>query len=187
MSNVTIELKRHHFNVQQYHQMYEAGIFSESDRLELIYGELVTMSPINRRHAACVNRLTYLIGQDIGKRAVVAIQNPIHLSDESEPQPDVAVLKWQDDFYSSGHPTPADIYWLIEVADTTIGVDRRIKVPLYTESGITEIWLVNLNEDCLEVYRVRDGANETVVLHRGDAIASLSFPEIVFAVTDILG
>ncbi len=187
MSSATIELKRHHFNVQQYHQMYEAGIFSESDRLELIYGELVTMSPINRRHAACVNRLTYLIGQIMGKRVIVAVQNPIHLSDESEPQPDVAILKWQDDFYSSGHPTPSDIHWLIEVADTTIGVDRRIKVPLYAESGIVETWLVNLNEDCLEVYRASEGINEELILHRGDRIASLAFPDVIFEVTDILG
>lgn len=187
MSSATIELKRHHFNVQQYHQMYEAGIFSESDRLELIYGELVTMSPINRRHAACVNRLTYLIGQIMGKRVIVAVQNPIHLSDESEPQPDVAVLKWQDDFYSSGHPTPSDIHWLIEVSDTTIAVDRRVKVPLYAESGIVETWLVNLNEDCLEVYRVNKGVNEELILRRGDRIASLAFPDVIFEVTDILG
>jgi len=101
----TIELKRHHFNVQQYHQMYEAGIFSESDRLELIYGELVTMSPINRRHAACVKRLTYLLSSRFGKKVLLSIQDPIRLSDDSEPQPDVAILKWQDDFYISGHPT----------------------------------------------------------------------------------
>ncbi len=187
MNSTTIELKRHHFNVQQYHQMYEAGIFSESDRLELIYGELFTMSPINRRHAACVNRLTYLISQLMRKRVIVAVQNPIHLSDESEPQPDVAVLKWQDDFYSSGHPTSSDIHWLIEVSDTTIAVDRRVKVPLYAESGIVETWLVNLNEDCLEVYRVNEGVNEELILRRGDRIACLAFPDVVFAVTDILG
>jgi Uma2 family endonuclease len=179
----TIELKRHHFNVQQYHQMYEAGIFSESDRLELIYGELVTMSPINRRHAACVKRLTYLLSSRFGKKVLLSIQDPIRLSDDSEPQPDVAILKWQDDFYISGHPTASDIHWLIEVSDTTIGIDRRIKVPLYAESVIIETWLVNLNEDCLEVYR----GSEELILQRGDRIASIAFPDVVFAVTDILG
>lgn len=186
MSNTTIEsieLQRHHFNVQQYHQMYEAGIFSESDRLELINGELVTMSPINRRHSGCVNRLTYLLSQIIGNRAIIAVQNPIHLSDQSEPQPDLAILKWQDNFYQSGHPTPSDIYWLIEVSDTKIGVDRRVKVPLYADSGILETWLVNLNEDCLEVYR----GDEELILQKGDTIASLAFPDVVLAVTDILG
>jgi Uma2 family endonuclease len=183
MTRATIELNRHHFNVQQYHQMYESGIFTESDRLELIYGELVTMSPINRRHAACVNRLNYLIVRIMGNRAIAAVQNPIRLSDDSEPQPDVAILKWQDDFYRSGHPAPSDIHWLIEVSDTTIGIDRRVKVPLYAESGILETWLVNLNEDCLEVYR--DG--KELILQRGDRIASLAFPDLVFAVTDILG
>ena len=187
----TIELKRHHFNVQQYHQMYETGIFSESDRLELIYGEIVTMSPINRRHAACVKRLTYLLSSSFSKeffpRVLLGVQAPIHLSDESEPQPDVAILRWRDDFYASGHPTQLDIYWLIEVSDTTIGIDRRIKVPLYAESSIRETWLVNLNEDCLEVYRASEGMNEELILQRGDRIASLAFPEVSFAVTDILG
>ena len=102
---------------------------------------------------------------------------------DSEPQPDVAILKWQDDFYISGHPTPSDIHWLIEISDTTIGIGRRVKVPLYAESGIVETWLVNLNKDCLEVYR----GSEELILTRGDRIASLAFPDVVFAVTDILG
>jgi Uma2 family endonuclease len=183
MSRATIELNRHHFTVQQYHQMYESGIFTESDRLELIYGELVIMSPINRRHAACVKRLTYLLSSCFGDRVVLGIQDPIHLSDDSEPQPDVAILNWRNDFYEAGHPTASDIHWLIEVSDTTIGIDRRVKVPLYAESGILETWLVNLNDDCIEVYR--DG--KELILQRGDRIASLAFPNLEFAVADILG
>jgi len=182
MSNSTIELVHHRFNVKQYHEMYTSGILTDCDRTELIHGDLLTMSPINRRHAACVNRLTYLLSC-LGKRAIVAVQNPIHLSDDSEPQPDVAILKWQDDFYAKGHPIPSDILWLIEVSDTTIGVDRRIKVPLYTESGIVETWLINLNDDCIEVYRQGEG----LILHRGDQIASLAFPDVLFEVAEILG
>jgi len=183
MSNSTIELTHHRFNVKQYHEMYTSGILTDCDRTELIHGELLTMSPINRRHAACVKRLTYLLGSRFGNRVLLGIQDPIHLSDDSEPQPDVAILKWQDDFYAKGHPTPLDIFWLIEVSDTTIGVDRRIKVPLYAESGIVETWLINLNDDCIEVYR----QGEELILHRGDRIASLAFPDVLFEVAEILG
>ncbi|WP_448379929.1 Uma2 family endonuclease, partial [Gloeomargarita sp.] len=115
----TCEMIRHRFTVAQYHRMIEAGIFAPDDRLELIHGELVTMSPINHRHAAGVDRLVYLLLGRLGQKARCRIQNPITLAD-SEPQPDVAIVRWRDDFYLAGHPTPPDIYWIIEVADTTI-------------------------------------------------------------------
>ncbi len=178
----TREIVRHRFSVAQYHRMIEAGIFSPDDRLELIHGELVTMSPINRRHAAGVDRLVYLLLERLGQKARCRIQNPITLAD-SEPQPDVAIVRWRDDFYLAGHPTPPDIYWIIEVADTSIAYDREVKVPLYLAAGIPEVWLVNLDADCLEVYR----REKQQILQRGQTLAPLQFPELVFTVDELLG
>ncbi|WP_448381042.1 Uma2 family endonuclease [Gloeomargarita sp.] len=178
----TREMIRHRFSVAQYHRMIEAGIFAPDERLELIHGELVTMSPINCRHAAGVNRLNVILGRRLNQRALHIIQNPITLAD-SEPQPDVAIVRWRDDFYLAGHPTPPDIYWIIEVADTSIAYDRDIKVPLYLAAGIPEVWLINLDADCLEVYR-----QETQqILQRGQMFAPLQFPELVFGVDELLG
>ena len=173
---------RHRFSVEQYHQMIDAGIFAPDDRLELIHGELIKMSPINRRHAAGVDRLLYLLLDRLGQKARCRIQNPITLAD-SEPQPDVAIVRWRDDFYLAGHPTPPDIYWVIEVADTTITYDRGVKVPLYLSAGIPEVWLINLDEDCLEVYR----QGEPQILRRGQSLTPIQFPEFVFGVDELLG
>jgi Uma2 family endonuclease len=178
----TGEMMRHRFSVEQYHRMIDAGIFAPEDRLELIHGELVTMSPINRRHAAGVDRLNFLLADRLNRRALHRIQNPITLTD-SEPQPDVAIVRWRDDFYLAGHPTPPDIYWVIEVADTNIAYDREVKVPLYMPAGIPEVWLVNLDADCLEVYR-QQGQQ---MLRRGQTITPLHFPELVFRVDELLG
>jgi Uma2 family endonuclease len=178
----TGEMMRHRFSVEQYHRMIDAGIFAPEDRLELIHGELVTMSPINRRHAAGVDRLNLLLADRLNRRALHRIQNPITLAD-SEPQPDVAIVRWRDDFYLAGHPTPPDIYWVIEVADTTVTYDRDVKVPLYIQAGIPEVWLVNLDADCLEVYR----QEEQKILRRGQTITPLHFPELAFSVDELLG
>ncbi|AFZ60029.1 Uma2 family endonuclease [Anabaena cylindrica FACHB-243] len=117
---MTLSLVRHQFTVQQYHQMAESGILTENDRVELIRGEMIDMSPIGTRHAGCVNRLVNLLIQLLGKQIVLAPQNPIELNDTSEPQPDIALLKPHADFYRNSHPQPEDIFLLIEVADTTI-------------------------------------------------------------------
>ncbi|MDD1436920.1 Uma2 family endonuclease [Dolichospermum sp. ST_sed10] len=110
-------LKTFRLNVSQYHQMSEAGIFSENDKVELINGEIIEMSPIGRRHAACVDRINRLFSNILGIKVIVRVQNPIILNNLSEPEPDIALLKPRADFYESGHPQPQDIFLLIEVTD----------------------------------------------------------------------
>jgi len=176
-------------NISQYHQMSEAGIFSENDKVELINGEIIEMSPIGRRHTACVNRLNSVFSQLLGKKVIVAVQNPIILNNLSEPEPDIALLKPRADFYESGHPQPQDIFLLIEVADSSLEYDRDVKIPLYASSGITEVWLVDIYEQVIIVYRYpsENGYSDIQKLSRGEKISIQAFSEINLVVDDILG
>ena len=176
-------------NISQYHQMSEAGIFSENDKVELINGEIIEMSPIGRRHTACVNRLNSVFSQLLGKKVIVAVQNPIILNNLSEPEPDIALLQPRADFYESGHPQPQDVFLLIEVADRSLEYDRDVKIPLYASSGITEVWLVDIYEQVIIVYRYpsENGYSDIQKLSRGEKMSIQAFPEINLVVDDILG
>lgn len=132
--------------------MIEAGILQEDDRVELIDGEILEMSPIGSRHAACVNRLNALLSQHAGNAAIVSVQNPIRLGDYSEPEPDIALLKPDSNYYVNAYPTADDILLLIEVAETSLDYDREIKIPRYAEAGISEVWLLDLRNQVIFVY-----------------------------------
>jgi Uma2 family endonuclease len=142
-------ITKHKFNSQQYHLMAEAGVFIPESRIELIKGEITTMSPIGRKHAACVARLQYLMQQKLDNRAIVWTQTSIHLDNGSEPQPDLCLLRWRDDFYEERLPIPEDILLIIEVSDSTIDYDRNTKMPLYAEFAIPEAWLIDVNAKTL--------------------------------------
>lgn len=133
--------------------MSEQGILDDA-RLELIEGEIIEMGKIGRRHAAFVRRLLRLLSPQIEAReALLDAQNPIALSPDSQPQPDLALLSPRDDDYEERHPLPEDVLLLIEIADTTIESDRTIKMPLYGREGVRESWLVDINEQRVTVYR----------------------------------
>ncbi len=185
---MSTKVLRRQFNIQDYHQMVKAGILTEDERVELIEGEIVEMSPIGTRHAACVKRLLKLFSQLLGDRVIVAVQDPVVLNNFSEPQPDLALLKPRDDFYAAGHPQPQDILLLVEVADTTIESDRAIKIPLYASSGITEVWLVDVNEQVIEVFRepTNNSYQNIQKLQLGEIFVQ-AFPDVSFAVEQIIG
>ena len=183
------QLLKRLFTVREYHLMVDAGILKEDDRIELIKGEIVQMSPIGRFHAACVKRLNELFVSRLGHLVNVGVQAPIELDDNSEPQPDLVLLRRRADFYQSGHPQPQDILLIIEVADTTVESDREIKIPLYASSGIVEVWLVNIPAECIEVYRQPSGDSyqNVQVFGRGESIFVAAFPDVSFNVDEILG
>jgi Uma2 family endonuclease len=185
---MNVQLITHKFTVDEYGKMAEIGVFKAGDRVELIRGEIIEMSPIGTRHAACVRRLNLLLSEKLGKRALSDTQNPIQLGNNSQPQPDITLLQPRDDFYASHHPQPADIFLLVEVADTTLEGDRTIKIPLYAEHNITEVWLVNLPENCLEVYRQPTPTGYEIVsrFYSGDTLSLQSFPDITLPINDIL-
>ena len=169
--------------------MAKAGILSEDDCVELIEGEIIAMSPIGSRHAACVKRLIRLFDRSVGDLAIVAAQDPIQLGEHSEPQPDLAVLKPRSDFYSQAHPGPSDILLIVEVAETSANPDRDVKLPLYARSGILEVWLVDLAEDRVEIYRhpLPDGYRESRTVWRGDHLSPEFLPHLDLAVEAVLG
>lgn len=175
-------LNLHKFTTKQYQLMYESGVFAESDRMELINGEIREMSPIGIKHAVCVTRLTKIFERKLGDRTIVWAQNPILLSDYSQPQPDVAILKWRDDFYASALPTPNDILLIIEVADSTIAYDRDVKSPLYAANGIPEMWLFDVNQQIIEGYSQpsTSGYKRIQRYEQGDNLAINAFPEVIF-------
>lgn len=137
--------RKHRINVDEYYRMSEVGLLARDARVELIQGEVFDMAPIGSRHAYVVNTLNKLLVRVIGERAIVSIQQPLRLSERSEPQPDLLLLKPRQDGYRNAHPTAADVLLLIEVSDSTLRYDREIKTPLYAQHGIPELWLFDLN------------------------------------------
>ena len=140
------------FNVDEYYAMAEAGILAPDERVELIDGEIISMSPMKSTHAASVDSLIYELTFKLGRRAQVRAQIPVRLNGVTEPEPDIAVVKWRDDFYAHAHPGPGDILLIIEVSDTTLYQDRNVKLPMYARFGIPETWISNIRERCVEVY-----------------------------------
>lgn len=180
-------LSRRRFDVEQYHRMIQAGILAEDDRVELIDGEIVEMTPIGSRHAACVDALTYAFVSALGGAARVRIQNPVTLGDHSEPEPDVVVARPREDHYARSHPVAAEVLLLIEVADRSLLFDRQAKLPLYARSGIREVWIVDLTADVLEVYREPDEGRYAVrERFTGGTVSPLAFPGLQLEVAEIL-
>lgn len=186
---MSVQIAKRSFTVAEYNRMGETGILKEDDRVELIEGEIVEMSPIGRRHAACVDRLTEIFSERLQRKVIVRVQSPVVLNDYAEPQPDVALLRRREDFYERSLPAPGDVLLIVEVADTTLDYDRQIKVPLYARAGIREVWVVNLMDEWVEVYtRPADGAYQNVSRHgRGGAINSADALNLTLTVDGILG
>lgn len=183
------QLLKRLFTVDEFHRMGEAGVFGEEDRLELIDGEIISMTPIGPRHAACVNRLTALLLPQLGSAAILAPQNPVSLSEHLEPQPDVVLLRSRSDFYSTAHPGPRDLLLVVEVADSSIEYDRGIKVPRYARAGIPEVWLVDLTARLVEVYRRPAGGGyaEQVAIGPGGSLHLPGLGGPWIRVVDVLG
>jgi Uma2 family endonuclease len=165
-------IRRYRFTTDEYERMITAGILTEDDRVELNRGEAIEEMSVGDPHIACILRLTRKFPRILDDSVFVSVQNAIKLVD-SEPLPDVGLLRYRDDYYATRKARPSDILLLIEVADSSLQNDREVKIPLYAESGIVEYWIVNLIDDCIEVYRSPqpDGTYaEKRVLRRGERI-----------------
>ena len=187
-SSSALNLPVRRFTVAEYYAMAEAGILTEDDRVELIDGVIVEMAPVGSRHLGCVNCYTRELSEAVGRRAIVQVQSPVRLDDNTEPQPDVVLLRYQADGYASGHPGPRDVLLLIEVADSSVGYDRNEKLPRYARAGIPEVWLTLLPEDVVEAHTepTDNGYRVTRRFRAGDVLRPGCFEDIEIPVAAIL-
>jgi Uma2 family endonuclease len=176
------------FSADEYERMIAVGILAEDERVELINGAICPMSPIGSWHAACVKRLVRLLIERLGRSAIVGAQDPIRLSDDSEPQPDVAVLRPREDFYAGALPRGEDVLLIVEVAEASLFFDRTVKLPLYAEAGIPEVWLVDLKHEVVERHSrpLHGRYAEVATFQRGEMLDSPTLGLSV-AIEDILG
>jgi Uma2 family endonuclease len=172
--------------VDEYHRMGEAGILTEDDRVELIEGELVAMAPIGAEHIAASNALTRMLVPAVGDRGIVSVGNPVRLTRHSEPQPDFTVLKPRDD-YRRTMPRPEDTMLAVEVANTSLDYDRKVKLALYARSRIPEVWIVNLAAEEVEVYRspVADSYTSVTRAGRADTLTIAAIPGTLIPVAKV--
>jgi Uma2 family endonuclease len=187
---MAVDLRRRRFTIDEYERMAETGILDEDERVELIEGEIVEMSPIGPPHASMVARMTAVLVPRLAGRAILWSQSSLLLrAQTSYFQPDLILLRPRNDYYRSANPEPRDALLVIEVMDSSVYRDRRVKLPLYARACVAEVWLVDVSTDTVEIWRDPVGRRyrSARVAARGEQIAPLAFPDLPLAVTDLLG
>lgn len=154
---LTSPIRRHRLSVEDYHRMGKSGVLGPEARVELIEGEIIDMSPIGSRHAAVVARLNRHLQRAVGDRALVLVQSSIRLSNHSEPEPDLALLRPRTDDYAAALPTATDALLIIEVADSSAAYDLQVKMPLYARHGVPELWVLDLDAGTVHRFRQPKG------------------------------
>jgi Uma2 family endonuclease len=179
----------HMFTVDEYQEMGRVGLFPPSLRLELVDGEVFETAPIGRRHAGVLNQLAEIFFRGVGDAAIVCVQNPVDLSQVSELQPDLALLRRRHDYYRGGHPTPEDVLLLVEVADSSAAWDRGVKARLYAAAGIAELWIVDLARGLIEVGTEPgpDGYRAVRQVRPGEPLSPTAFGDLSIPTMELLG
>ena len=180
--------ERRKFTVAEYYRMGEVGILHHTERVELIDGEVIVMSPVGVPHATVVNLLTMAFAEQARGRYIVSVQNPVHLDDYGEPQPDLVLLRPRDYYAEERHPGPEDMLLAVEVSDSTLTFDLRVKSQRYAAAGIPEMWVMNLPGDCIERLDEPgpEGYGRRTTFRRGDKISPAALPDLELAVEDLL-
>ncbi len=189
MDEAAVMPARHKLDVHDYDRMVLVGILGKQDRVELIRGEILDMSPIGQGHEGTVNALTQALVLACHGKAIVSVQNSIRLDRWSVPQPDFAVFRYRADFYLEGtRPTPADVLLLVEVADSSLRYDREVKLPLYAGAGIPEYWIVDLQQRLVDAFWRPDGGGyaETATHRGGDQVTLSAAPDIAVTIPSVL-
>jgi Uma2 family endonuclease len=179
---------QHRFNVKEYYRMAETGVLRPDARVELLDGKVIDMSPIGPFHGSITKYLSKIFFGAAKGRWITAVQDPVRLDDHSEPQPDLMLLKPVADFYRKRHPQPEDVFLLIEVSDTTLTTDRDDKIPAYGHAGITEVWIINLADLTIEVYREPHftGYGSKTILRAGEKVSPQAFPDVIVDVAELM-
>ncbi len=181
------ELPRHRFDVKEYHRMGEAGLLTEDDRVELIRGEIVDMNPIGVPHMNCVTKLNHMLVEQARGRYLVSVQNPVGAADDSEPQPDFSLLR-ELPKRADGPPSEGNVLLVIEVSDSTLAYDRNVKLPLYAETGMPEVWIIDLQNKKVEVYSEPspDGYKATRIFAAGEEVRSATIEDLSVPVDEVM-
>ncbi len=184
-----VEVARRRFTVEEFHKMIDAGVFLEDDRLELLDGEIIEMTPIRGEHHSCVKRLNRWAHEALGRRMTVSVQDPVTLNERSEPYPDLMLLRYREDAYLGKDPSPEDVLLLIEVALSSANYDREVKIPHYARTGIPEAWIVLLEDEVVEVYLSPSAGRypRPKRFRRGQTLKPTAFPDITLTVDEVLG
>ena len=179
---------QHRFSVKDYYRMAETGVLRPDARVELLNGRIIDISPIGPFHGGVTKYLNQLFSAAANGRWLTQVQDPVHLDDHSEPEPDLALLKPAADFYRRRHPQPEDVFLLVEVSDSTLATDQEDKLPAYGRAGIPEVWIVNLNELTVEIYREPNfaGYASKTIVRAGDQASPQAFPDAAVDVAELL-
>lgn len=185
---MAVEITKRRFDVDDYHRMAQAGILSEDDRVELIDGEIVAMTPIGPRHNASVDRANRALVTTVGNEAIVRVQGSVRLDRFHEPQPDFVLLRPRADFYASRLPGPSDILLIIEIAESSLDYDREVKSRVYAQAGVREYWLVDLGDRLVSCYtQPRGGTYQEIRQHgSGQAVAPEALPQCALPIDALL-
>jgi Uma2 family endonuclease len=189
MSDMAVDYQRRTITVAEYHRMARVGILHPEERVELIAGEIVSMPPLGPLHCDATTWVAHLLTMRLGDRALVRAQCSVRLSEISEPQPDIAVVRWREQGYRQRHPGTKDIFLLVEVGDSSRSFDRRVKLPLYAASGVPEVWLVDVRDACIHVFHdpIEGEYRTSLSARKGERIYPLAFPDALLEVARIVG
>ncbi len=176
------------FTVDDYYKMAEAGVLREPHRTELINGEIIEMTPMGSRHAV-VSRVNEVFISLFKGKALLRPQLPLRLNDFNEPEPDIVLLRQQKDSYSAAHPGPSDVFLVMEISDSSLRYDRDVKLPVYAEACLPEVWILDLAADALLVYRnvIRRTYRTHLRFGRGESVSCFRFQQIPIEIDELLG
>ena len=176
------------WTVKEYHKLGEMGIFNPEERVELLSGNIIKMSAKGTAHTSATRRTASLLRDLLGNQAAIYTQDPIALDDNSEPEPDIAVVRIDPFDYATHHPTPSEVYLIIEVADSSLTFDREIKAQIYARSGIADYWVLNVGDRQLHVFRepTENGYQSEVILAETASISPIEFPAFNIAIQEML-
>ena len=184
LNGQNVNLRR--ITVDEYDAMIENGVFDENDKVELLNGAIVEKMPKGPKHSAATYRIAKIFFKLFDNQAIVRVQDPIWLRDFSEPEPDIVLSVLEEDEYEDSHPTPDEIYLILEVSDSTLGYDRNAKKIIYAQAGIRQYLIVNVQDKTVEDYREpgADGFQSKQTYSTGNSFDLVAFPEISLSVDD---
>ena len=188
-SDMEATVKPHAITVAEFDRMVEAGVYGPKDRIELIDGQLIDVPPQGPPHFGTLTRFQHRLSAAFGTRAQVRGQGPLPVGIDSQPEPDIALVRWNERFYGDAHPSADETYAVVQIAFTSLQFDRDVKRRIYGAGRVPEYWIVDLEAQAIEVYRGPHdlGYGSLTVFKRGQSVSFAAFPDVVFTVDELLG